>query len=118
MLAIGCLIATLALTGASQIVQKRVGLRLQAGGHRPRRMLLQPGFWISLGLAGAALVFWLVVLSVWPVGSAYPLLSINFVTVLLASRLLFNEAVALRAWSGTVLVALGVVLIGWRGIPW
>jgi undecaprenyl phosphate-alpha-L-ara4N flippase subunit ArnE len=118
LLAIGCLIATLTLTAASQVVQKRVGLRLQAGGDRPRRMLRQPGFWIALGLAGAALVFWLVVLSLWPVGSAYSLLSVNFVTVLLASRFLFQETVSPRAWSGTVLVAVGVLLIGWRGIPW
>lgn len=115
MIATICLIATLLLTASSQILQKRAGMKLHSAtagfGQLPR----QVEFWLALMLAGCGMLSWLIVLSNWPVGVAYPLLSLNFVVVLFASRYLFGERISARAKTGTVLIACGTLLIAGGG---
>ena len=67
---------------------------------------------LSLLLLGVAMLLWLWVLRRVPVSVAYPMLSINFVLVALAARLIWQESYTLRQWLGTLAIVAGVALIG------
>jgi len=70
--------------------------------------------WIagSVLLLGIAMILWLVVLQRVPVSQAYPMLSLNFIFVALAARILWRERLTLRQICGTLLVVAGVMLMG------
>ncbi len=69
--------------------------------------------WIafSMLLLGVAMLLWLRVLQQVPVSQAYPMLSLNFIFVALAGRLLWRERLTLRQMAGTLLVVTGVALM-------
>ena len=56
-------------------------------------------------------LFWMIVLSRVELSVAYPLLSLGYVFVLLASFFLFNETVSPVRWLGVLVIMLGVTLI-------
>lgn len=61
---------------------------------------------------GGAL-FWLGVISRVNLSFAYPLLALNYVLILVPSRLLLNEAITPTKIVGAVIVVIGVVVITW-----
>ncbi len=69
--------------------------------------------WIALSvlLLGFAMLLWLRVLQQVPVSQAYPMLSLNFIFVALAGRVLWRERLTLRQLAGTLLVVTGVALM-------
>lgn len=56
-------------------------------------------------------LFWMVVLSKVELSFAYPLLSVGYVVVLLASWFFFKEAISLVRWGGVFFILIGVTLI-------
>jgi multidrug transporter EmrE-like cation transporter len=56
-------------------------------------------------------LFWLAVLSRWPLSLAYPLLSISYIIGIGASVLLLKEKVTLVQLSGVLVIILGVILV-------
>lgn len=54
---------------------------------------------------------WLRILAEAPLSVAFPIGSLNFLGVTLASHLLLKERVGFRQWLGTVLIMLGVVIV-------
>lgn len=56
-------------------------------------------------------LFWLAVLSRWPLSLAYPLLSISYVIGISASVLFLKEKVTLVQLLGVVVIILGVFLV-------
>ena len=112
-----CLIATLLLTLASQVSQKRLSLRFvaRAAADTPDNVLrfyiTAPLFWFALIALALGLACWILVLDAWAVGTAYPLLSINFILMQAASRYFFNEPLSWRQVAGVVLILLGVALV-------
>lgn len=56
-------------------------------------------------------LFWLAVLSRWPLSLAYPLLSISYIIGIAASVLFLKERVTLVQLCGVVVIILGVFLI-------
>ena len=96
------------LSCAAQLCQKQAAY---LSGKQARKRVLQ---WImlSLVLLGAAMLLWLVVLRVVPVSVAYPMLSLNFVLVALAARLIWRETYSLQQWIGTLVIVAGVALMG------
>jgi len=48
------------------------------------------------------------------VGVAYPMLSLNFIFIVLAARWLWKEPVTLRHWLGIMLIVAGVMVMGVR----
>lgn len=67
-------------------------------------------------LAGAACyaistLFWLSALARLPLALAYPLLSLNFILVLLASHFLLREPVSLSQMAGMALIVSGVAAL-------
>ena len=70
-------------------------------------------WWLMAGIATFAFetVIWLRILSEVPLSIAFPIASLNFIGVTLASRLLFKEAVSPVQWLGCVLVTAGVAIL-------
>lgn len=66
---------------------------------------------VSVLLLGVAMLLWLLVLQRVPVSQAYPMLSLNFIFVALAGRLLWRERLTPRQITGTLLVVTGVALM-------
>jgi multidrug transporter EmrE-like cation transporter len=65
----------------------------------------------ALGLYGISVLLWLIVLSRVPLSYAYPLVSISYVLVVLASKWILGEPVSLTRWVGVLLICSGVILI-------
>ncbi|MBV8780114.1 MAG: EamA family transporter [Phycisphaerae bacterium] len=57
------------------------------------------------------LAIWIALLRTFPLGIALPLTGLNFVTIALASWLIFGERVDRRRWMGIALVLGGFVLV-------
>lgn len=96
---------TLLLTCIGQLLQKSVATRTDHS-HQVWWLLA------IIGCLGLGAVFWLLVLQRLPVGIAYPMLSLNFVLVMAASRWWFKETVSPRQWCGVLCIILGVSLLG------
>ncbi len=60
-------------------------------------------------------LFWLAVLSRWPLSLAYPLLSISYIIGIAASVLILKERVALPQLLGVLVIIMGVYLVS-RGV--
>ena len=69
--------------------------------------------WLLAGLATYALeaIVWLRILAEVPISVAFPIASLNFLGVALASRWVLGEVVTGRQWAGAGLVTLGVALV-------
>ncbi|MFM2486835.1 EamA family transporter [Celerinatantimonas yamalensis] len=93
---------TLLLTTSGQLLQKQA----VSGSHHWRALIA------AIGCLGLGALCWLAVLQKLPVGLAYPMLSLNYVLVMLASRWLFQESVNRRQWLGVICVVIGVVILG------
>jgi drug/metabolite transporter (DMT)-like permease len=114
------LLTASALTVIGEILLK---LGVNAVGERVGAFSLDPTvLWatftdwrVILGFAlvfGGAL-FWLGVISRVNLSFAYPLLALNYVLILVPSRLLLNEAITPTKIVGAVIVVVGVVVITW-----
>ena len=66
---------------------------------------------LGLGLYFISSIFWIVVLSRVELPFAYPLISIGYILVLIASALLFHEKIFTIHYAGIALIIAGVVLI-------
>ncbi len=96
------------LSCAAQLCQKQAAL---VASDAPRRRMV---LWLALSLLlpGMAMLLWLQVLRSVPVSQAYPMLSLNFVLVAAAARLIWRETCTLQQWLGTLLIVAGVALMG------
>ena len=109
---------TIALTSASQLLQKAAAVRylahLQAGADNSalRFYRREPRFWLAMLSLGCAMLSWLVALRAVEVSKAYALLSISYLLVPLIATRLFGERMTPRARLGAILLFAGVVLIG------
>ncbi|MBE0466406.1 MAG: EamA family transporter [Candidatus Desulforudis sp.] len=76
------------------------------------KAVLQPWTLLGLLLYGGAMLFWLVVLSKLPLSTAYPLLALNFVLILLVSAVFLKEPVGVSKILGVTFIVCGIVLAG------
>jgi undecaprenyl phosphate-alpha-L-ara4N flippase subunit ArnE len=113
MLDLMLIVASISCSSLSQYWQKRAALLFAAQPDLStlEKILSKP---LILGIIflGLGAIFWLGVLSQWDVSVAYPLLSSNFVIMLLISKFVFNETVTPRQWCGVGLIVLGVAFLG------
>lgn len=91
-------------TGADELPEAR-GLALASAVAR------QP--WVMAGVAVyiVEIFVWLRILAEVPLSIAFPIASLNFLGVTLASRVFLKEPVGRRQWLGAVLITLGVVVV-------
>ncbi len=114
--AYGALLCTLLFTATSQILQKLVARKRAIPTHQAISALTfywsQPQFWLALSCLGLAMLCWLYALTKLPLGSAYTLLSANYVIVLVAARVWLHEHVSARQWVGAVVLVAGLIVMG------
>ena len=67
--------------------------------------------YLSILLSGFAILTWFGALSKLSLGQAYPLLSLTFPLVLLASSMIFNEKIISIQWIGMLIMLFGLFLI-------
>ncbi|WP_033073882.1 hypothetical protein [Sphingopyxis sp. MWB1] len=100
-------LAQLALKmGVSAAGAGRGGLTGEVGGFVQSPLIL-----LGLLLYGLGALLWLFVLARAPLSLAYPFVGIGFILTMLAGLFLLQEEVSLARLSGTVLIAIGCVLV-------
>ena len=74
-------------------------------------LLINP--WVMSGIVATfvAGVSWMLAMTRFEISYAYPFVSLNYVIVLAASILFFNESLSLSKFLGTILVIVGIVVI-------
>jgi len=117
---IAMLLTASALTVVGEVLLK---LGMNAVSARVGHFSFDPGvLWATFTdwrvLLGFALVFggalfWLGVISRVNLSFAYPLLALNYVIILIPSRLFLNETITPSKLIGAVIVVIGVVVITW-----
>jgi multidrug transporter EmrE-like cation transporter len=75
--------------------------------------------WIQSGIAAYAveLALWLAALTQVPLSQAFPMLSVSYCGVALASKFLLGEVLELRGMMGIGVITLGVILVTWPAHP-
>lgn len=74
-------------------------------------LLQSPMVFVGLGLYGFGALLWLFVLGRAPLSLAYPFVGIGFILTMLAGMLWLNESMSAARIAGTLLIALGCVLV-------
>lgn len=109
---------TVLFTVYSQLIMRwQVSLAGALPGDTPGKfgyiihLLLNP--WVMSGIAATFLagVSWMLAMTKFEISYAYPFVSLNYVLVLAASFLLFQESMSITKLVGTALVIFGIVVI-------
>ena len=74
-------------------------------------MFMNPFVFFGFVCFGLSSIFWLIVLSRLPLSLVYPMVSVAYVLVALASVIFLKETVSLVRWAGIGIIICGVVLI-------
>ena len=100
------------LTCIGQLCQKKAVQHWQGKALHWREKILDPWLIAAIACLGLGMLLWLNVLRLVPLNIAYPMLSLNFVFVALASHYWFGERTNVHGWIGIMLIMMGVVLLG------
>lgn len=76
-----------------------------------RSAAMSPPLWIGLGLYGLSVALWIRVLSKLELSAAYPFVGLGFLMTMAFGAMFLGEQVSLTRFAGTVLVALGCILV-------
>lgn len=74
-----------------------------------------PMIWLGLTVSGVQITSWLLILQRVPLSFAFPLMSLCYCGMVLASRVLLREPVPRTRWFGVGLITIGVAIIGSTG---
>lgn len=74
-------------------------------------VLKNPYLLTGLFFYGASFLLWLIVLSKLKLSIVYPITSINFVLVILASYFLFGERLSIFQYLGFIIIIIGVIIL-------
>jgi len=78
-------------------------------------MSRSPWFWSSIGFDIAGFFCWILVLKNNKISIAFPLTSVSFVAVLVASSVIFNETITMQHYVGTLSLLFGIYLLSKNG---
>lgn len=100
---------------SGQLLLKTGMLRVaQTGGtliSEYTRALAQPAVWLGLVSFGVSMLIWLYVLARLEMSVAFPFLGLNYVLIMIGSRILFGETIGPAKIGGTACIVLGILLI-------
>ena len=107
-------ILSILFTTSGQLLQKRASIKYsQNNGDGVLNNMLNADVVLSIIFLGLGLMFWLMVLTKIDLSLAYPLLSLNYIFILLGAKFLFKEAIPIHRWLGVGVILLGIsVLVG------
>lgn len=104
------IVLTIILTAVSQLLQKQAAEDMnRADGYGA--LLSNINFILSGTFLGASVITWLLVLKYVDVSVAYPMLSLNYVLVLVLAKLFFGESIPSRRWVGVLSIIAGVSVL-------
>lgn len=74
-------------------------------------LLLNP--WVFSGILATffAGISWMLVMTKFQISYAYPFVSLNYILILIASFILFDESITVTKLVGSILVILGIIVI-------
>ncbi len=75
------------------------------------RALAQPLVWLGLVCFGVSMLIWLYVLARLEMSVAFPFLGLNYVLIMIGSRLFLGEAITWPKLAGTACIVLGILFI-------
>lgn len=100
------------LTCAGQLFQKKAVQNWEGKKLGWKTKLCDKWLWAAIISLGFGMLVWLIVLRFVPLNIAYPMLSVNFILVTLASQFWFGEQAGLQHWCGISFIMLGVIILG------
>ena len=109
-LAIFYLALTVLLTSVSQLLQKKAAMDISKPGES-KPLLSNFSFVISGVLLGISIITWLQVLNTIDVSIAYPMLSLNYIVVLILARIIYKEKIPSQRWVGVFCIFAGVTVL-------
>lgn len=68
---------------------------------------------LGFALVFGGAIFWLGVISRVDLSFAYPLLALNYVIILIPSRVFLNEPITIMRLVGAMIIVIGVIVITW-----
>lgn len=90
----------------------RIGMNeLHSGGALLLKVLSMPLIWVGLALYAVGAVVWLIILSRVNLSVAYPLLSINFILIILAAWLFLGETLSVQRIIAISIICAGIVVL-------
>lgn len=99
------------LGAMGQVAFKVGAMRIPDNGHLLEKAVAAWPLVIGLILYGVSTLFWIYALRTVELSFAYPLLSLGYVLVFIASYFLFHETIGLLRLSGLVLILSGIILV-------
>lgn len=79
------------------------------------RMLTNPNIWIGFMGFGFGSLFWLSVISRVPLSLAYPMLGLMYVIIVIESWIFLGEGLHPMRVLGSIVVGIGVAMVGLSG---
>lgn len=107
-------VAALMTTAANLCLRKAFGQlsASSAAGIQRFAFLGDITFLAGILLYGLAMLPWLKVVSIEPVGNAYPVLvGLTFVLLMIGAALFVNEPISVRKIVGTVIIVTGITIV-------
>ncbi|NHN31942.1 SMR family transporter [Paenibacillus agricola] len=107
------LAASILLGAVGQILMKWGIESMRADGSAISGLNLIRAWPVFAGLAsyGLSSVFWLLALRKFPLSTAYPMVSLGYILVMVISYWLFQETISMQKWFGAAVICGGVLLI-------
>lgn len=110
--------STILFTVYSQLIMR---WQVSAAGPLPSNLSDKMGYviallmnpWVMSGIVATFLagVSWMLVMTKFEISYAYPFVSLNYILVLVAGFLLFQETISITKLAGSALVVLGIIVI-------
>lgn len=77
------------------------------------RIIFNPYVFFGLFFYFLSSLFWLYLISRVPLSFAYPMISISYILVALASQVLFHEQINMVNWFGILVIMIGVSFVAY-----
>lgn len=111
----GWFLASILCDVAGQLCFKAGARKLESAAGRSSSGALalfgEPRVLAGIAIYAVEIVVWIRILSLVPLSVAFPIASLNYLAITLASRLWLGEQVSAHRWAGAALVTAGVVLV-------
>ncbi len=76
-----------------------------------KKIMRFPGIWLGLFFLSLGLVFWIMALSTTSLSVVFPLGSIYYILIFLASHFFLSEKIDRMRIIGTIFISVGIVLV-------
>ena len=115
--------ALLLLLAIAMEIAREVCFKLAANASEARqqshyllRLFGTPRVWLGFACWGVELIAWIMVLAHVPLSIAFPMMSVCYCGMIIASKYILKEPIDWRKWLGIALITAGVAIIGSQGI--